>query len=63
MSAMKDAIAGLKKVLLLSEDVDRAGVLLSEISKELRDHDNRLVRLETLVEVAKYKALPEPESK
>jgi len=58
MSAMKDAIAGLKKVLLLSGDVDRAGVLLSEISRELRDHDNRLVRLETLVEIARYKALP-----
>ncbi len=53
MSAIKDAILAMKEVMLLTDKVDRAGTLLSEISRELRDHDNRLVRLETLVEVAK----------
>ncbi|MCU7815631.1 MAG: hypothetical protein KZQ81_10580 [Candidatus Thiodiazotropha sp. (ex Rostrolucina anterorostrata)] len=53
MSAIKDAIAAMKEVILLSEKVERAGGMLSDISKELRDHDRRLVRLETLVEVAK----------
>jgi thioredoxin-like negative regulator of GroEL len=53
MSAIKDAILAMKEVMLLADKVDRAGALLSEISRELRDHDNRLVRLETLVEVAK----------
>jgi hypothetical protein len=53
MSAIKDAIAAMKEVILLSEKVERAGGLLSDISKELRDHDRRLIRLETLVEVAK----------
>lgn len=52
MSAIKDAIAAMKEVLMLTDRVDRAGDLLSEISHELRDHDRRLVRLETLVEVA-----------
>ena len=52
MSAIKDAIAAMKEVLMLSDKVERAGGLLSEISHELRDHDRRLVRLETLVEVA-----------
>jgi hypothetical protein len=53
MSAIKDAIAAMKEVILISEKVERAGGLLSDISKELRDHDRRLIRLETLVEVAK----------
>ncbi len=53
MSAIKDAIEAMKEVILLSEKVERAGGMLSDISKELRDHDRRLVRLETLVEVAK----------
>jgi hypothetical protein len=53
VSAIKDAIAAMKEVILLSEKVERAGELLSDVSKELRDHDRRLVRLETLVEVAK----------
>jgi hypothetical protein len=53
MSAIKDAIAAMKEVIHLSEKVERAGGLLSDISKELRDHDRRLIRLETLVEVAK----------
>jgi hypothetical protein len=60
MSAIKDAIAAMKEVLLLSEKVDRAGNLLSEISTELRDHDRRLVRLETMVEISRgsQKILP-----
>ncbi len=53
MSAIKDAISAMKEVILLSEKVERAGGMLSDVSKELRDHDRRLVRLETLVEVAK----------
>ncbi len=52
MSALKDVIAAMKEVLLLTEKVDRAGVMLSELSKEMREHDRRLIRLETLVELA-----------
>lgn len=52
MSAFRDAISAMKEVLLLTEKVDQAGTMLSEISKELREHDRRLVRIETLVEVA-----------
>ena len=50
MSAIKDAIGAMKEVLLLTDKVERAGTLLSEVSRELREHDRRLTRLETLVE-------------
>lgn len=53
MSTLKDVVSALKEVLLLTDKVDRAGRMLSEISGELRDHDRRLIRLETMVEVAR----------
>lgn len=43
----------MKEVLLLTERVDQAGKTLSEIAKELRDHDRRLIRLETFIEIGK----------
>lgn len=53
MSALKDVISAMKEVLLLTDKVERTGHVLTEISRELREHDRRLVRLETLVEVAR----------
>ena len=52
MSTLKDVMSAMKEVLLLTDKVDRAGSVLSDISGELRDHDRRLVRLETIVEIA-----------
>ena len=46
-------MAAMKNVLLLTDKVERAGSVLSEIAPEVRDHDRRLVRLETIVEIAR----------
>ncbi len=51
MSAIKDAVAAMKEILILTEKIDQAGKTLTEVSKELRDHDKRIVRLETYVEI------------
>jgi hypothetical protein len=56
MSVVKDAINAMKEVLLLSEKVEQAGSVLSDISKELREHDRRLIRLETMVEIAQFQS-------
>ena len=53
MSTIKYVMAAMKEVLLLTDNVERAGSMLSDISAELRDHDRRLVRLETIVEIAR----------
>ena len=53
MSTLKDVVSALKEVLLLTDKVDRAGKMLTEIASEMRDHDRRLIRLETMVEVAR----------
>ena len=52
MSMVKDAIKAMREVLVLSDKVDKSGALLSEIANELREHDRRLIRLETMVEMA-----------
>lgn len=51
MSIVKDAVSAMKEVLLLTEKIDRAGETISEVTKELRDHDRRIVRLETYIEI------------
>ncbi len=56
MSAFKDAVQAMKDVLLLTEKVEKTGSLLSELSKELREHDRRLIRLETMVEIAQMQS-------
>ena len=53
MGTLKDVMSAMKEVLLLTDKVDRVGKVLSDISNELRDHDRRLIRLETMVEIAK----------
>ena len=51
MSVVKDAVAAMGGVLVLTEKIDQAGKTLTEVSKELRNHDRRIVRLETYVEI------------
>jgi cell shape-determining protein MreC len=46
VSAITDAVAALREVLKLTDDVKHAGEALKEISKELREHDRRITRLE-----------------
>lgn len=63
MSTLKDVISAMKEVLLLTDKVERTGSVLTEISKELREHDRRLVRLETMVEIGKSQVQLTTESK
>jgi len=46
-------MSAMRAVLLLTDKVDRAGAALSELANTLRDHDRRIVRLETIVEMAR----------
>jgi len=54
LSVVKDAINAMKEVVLLSDKVERAGSTLSELSKELREHDRRLLVIETTIDIAKH---------
>jgi hypothetical protein len=52
MSTLKDVFGAVKDVLILTNKVENLGKMLQDTSVELRDHDRRLVRLETMVEMA-----------
>jgi hypothetical protein len=52
MSTLKDVFGAVKEVLILTNKVENLGKMLQEASVELRNHDRRLVRLETMVELA-----------
>lgn len=57
MGTLKDAIAALKEVLLLTEKVNGMGELLSEMAEEIHEHDRRLIRIETMFEIAQSRRL------
>jgi len=46
MSAVSEALKALREALLLADKVKRTADATLEITKEVRDHDRRLTRLE-----------------
>jgi len=52
MSVIGDAVSAIKEALKLADDVKRTGATLKEVAKELREHDRRIIRLETQWETA-----------
>ncbi len=44
---LKEAIESMREVVLLTDKVDRAGDSLAVLAAEVRDHDRRLIRIET----------------
>jgi hypothetical protein len=46
MSAIEETIGALRDIVRLSAHVERRGALLSELARELREHDKRLARLD-----------------
>lgn len=52
MAALDQIIEGVKEVLKMSGEIKRLAETVRELSTEIRDLDRRLVRLETMVELA-----------
>ncbi|WP_395378056.1 hypothetical protein [Marinicella sp. W31] len=53
MSLLKDAVQAMKDVVLLSDKVDRTGKNVEKIANKLEDIDRRLIRIETMAELAR----------
>lgn len=53
MSAIKDILAGLKATIELNTKVASVGASVSDLTKEMRELDRRLVRVETIIEIAR----------
>ena len=52
MTVVREALGAIKEALKLADDVKRTGDTLKELSKELREHDRRITRLEAQWETA-----------
>jgi hypothetical protein len=52
VSVFGDAISAIKEALKLADDVKRTGDTLREVSRELREHDRRITRMEAKWEAA-----------
>ncbi len=53
MTLLTDALATTKKILLVSEELDRISEDLKSLSGAVADHERRLIRMETVIEIAK----------
>jgi len=53
MSLVDRAFGLLQRSLTLAERVDRLAKVADNLSSELREHDRRLIRIETLIEFSR----------
>jgi hypothetical protein len=53
MSLLSDALAATKKILLVSEELDRLSEDCKILSRAVTDHEHRLIRIETTLEIAR----------
>lgn len=56
MSAFDRVLDGIKEVLRASDEIKRLSEGLKTLAIEVRDIDRRLVRIETMAEIAKSQA-------
>ena len=60
MSWLKDLGANLKKIVLMEHRIDQLGEEVKSLRTDVLDHGNRLVRVETMIEMAQAKAGSSP---
>jgi hypothetical protein len=60
MSLFDRLLGGVKETLLMKDDLARLKEITKEMMLELRDHEARLIRIETLIEVAQGKLMRLP---
>ena len=58
MSVWADLADGIRNLVLMQDAVDKLQTGVERISDELDDHDRRLVRLETIFEIALASRIP-----
>lgn len=54
MSLLADAFATTKKILLVSEELNHLSDDMKSLSKTVTDHEHRLIRIETKIEMAQH---------
>lgn len=57
MSAWEDIREGVRRAILMQERVERLANGIEKFEDRLLDHDRRLVRIETMIEIAQQNRL------
>lgn len=52
MSAWRDIRDSVRKIILMQDKIDRLASGLSRLSADVMDHEKRLIRIETMIEMA-----------
>jgi hypothetical protein len=58
MSTIRDIFEGVQDILTIRADVKRLGTAMEDVQLKIREHDNRLVRIETFIEIGQRLLLP-----
>jgi len=57
MSLLSDTLAGIRRIILLDADVQQLKARADDADHRLRNHDTRLTRIETIIEIARQPRL------
>lgn len=60
MSLLKDIAVNLKKILLIEDKIDRLGDEVKSLRTDVLDHGHRLIRIETMIEMAQHREARSP---
>jgi hypothetical protein len=60
MSVVRDALTALKEVLMMRGDLDRLATNVDKLATMADDLDRRMIRIETMVEIASKRASNAP---
>lgn len=63
MSWLQDLGANLKKIVLIEHKVDQLGEEVKALRADVLDHGHRLVRIETMIEMAQARSNRSPPPK
>jgi hypothetical protein len=53
LSWISDTFAGMKRIIQLDSDVERLRQAVEKIDTAVTDHEKRLIRIETLIELSR----------
>jgi len=56
VSALSDIVESLRKIILMQDKIDHLAGGISRLSADVMDHEKRLIRIETMIEIRQAQA-------
>jgi len=58
VSALDSILSGLRDLIVMREELSRIGDTARELASDVRDHEKRLIRIETMIEMTRGNSRP-----